>query len=204
MRRLFTSDTGPAQGAVYRDLSASDKECLPLPTHVVITAPGCVSFPITDNEYASLPTRFALDVEVDAFAYDGDFSSLAPESGDPEFADLWGKLSAIHQTFIFIDGCYCIGAGIDRSELTIGRPQFPAVTPLPYFWMTRGNTILRRMESEGSTGTQRVVVDVTYDPDPDVRLLSYVWEDWYFYNGAFLGSIDTGVEPIETAELCPE
>ena len=133
MKRVF-STTGSAQGGVYRSLP--DGVCLAAPVLVEITPPGCATFPVHDNNFGALPTAFALDAETDANPWDYLFGAVSV-SPDPVFTDLWAALGGVHQALIAITGCYCIGDGIARPGLTINRPAFPRVTPLPFFWISQ-------------------------------------------------------------------
>ena len=167
MIRIFTSETDPAEGAVYRDLrgcnvleveygssSSSSEEVFPpcgtcIDTSVVgiISPPGCATFRVTDNEFGRLPTAFAGDVHTDPYGYDDRFEDLAAPFPAPDptcptppsildYPDLWtraGDISTALQDDILQDDCYCLGEGIDRNTLAIGRPQFPRVTPVPFF-----------------------------------------------------------------------
>jgi hypothetical protein len=103
----------------------------------IISPPGCSTFPTTDNNYGKLPQSFALDVEIDEFGYDSRFSSLSSLSPvDPgDYVNLWGSLSVSHQDDILVESCYCPGEGVTKPNLTIGQPRFPAITPLPFFWI---------------------------------------------------------------------
>lgn len=135
MKRLH-STTVAEQGAVYRYLTGpAATDCFPPPALLEVTPPGCASWPVNDNGYAQLPTTFAPDVEIDDYPYDPRFSSLASVPEDATFVDLWNELAAPirYDVFLAADGCYCPGDGVDRPGLTIGRPQFPNVTLLPFF-----------------------------------------------------------------------
>jgi hypothetical protein len=118
-------------------------------TYVVgtISPPGCATFRVTDNEFGRLPTSYAGDVHTDPYGYDDRFEDLAAPFPAPDptcptppsildYPDLWtrvGDISAALQDDILQDDCYCLGEGIDRNTLAIGRPQFPRVTPVPFF-----------------------------------------------------------------------
>ena len=166
MIRLFTSETEPAEGAVYRDFRGCNvleygsssgggpEEVFPpcgtcIDTSVVgiISPPGCETWPVKDNEYGRLPTSYAGDVYIDPYGYDDRFESLDPPypASDPtcptppttlDYPDLWtrlGDISSALQDDVLQDSCYCLGEGVDRNIMAMGRPQFPRVTPLPFF-----------------------------------------------------------------------
>lgn len=165
MKRIFSATGGgPREGAVYRDLTACDAgtavleapssssssassssleftECAECFGEIIvdeITQPGCSSFPVSDNEYGTLPTSFPPDVEIDPFPYESEYETLATPSSSPVgpgYVDLWSQLSPELQGSILVPDCYCIGEGIDRPSLIIGRPAFPNVPPLPFFWV---------------------------------------------------------------------
>jgi len=154
MKRIHTSYLNPGEGAVYRDLSgcygASSSEecgeCLGSEVVAVISPPGCATFPVTDNSYGRLPTAFAGDFEIDTYGFDDRFADIVnpftppdPDCPDPPeylaYPDLWNLLGSVAglQAAVLQDSCYCPGDGIDRPTLTIGRPSFPRVAPLPFF-----------------------------------------------------------------------
>jgi hypothetical protein len=188
MKRLYQS-TEPAEGSVYRNLTcelpessssgAPDEvgclECLGNPIVGVISPPGCSSFPTTDNDYGSIPTTFASDVEIDPDPFDPLFGSLSSEIPDPTFTDLWGKLGPGHQSTVLVPDCYCPGEGIEKPALTIGRPAFPVVRPLPFFWIPAGSPVssaitVREQNPASSlpadccdTGEERIEAVITQD-----------------------------------------
>ena len=152
MKRLHTSTGAPAEGAVYRNLSGCGSsssgcgDCLGSETVVVITGPGCSTFPVTDNNYGALPTFFANDVEIAPTDYDDRFTSLTPSASSEEecptppvplpYPDLWTQIGSIGSAFqedVLQAGCFCLGQGITQPGITIGRPQFPRVATLPFF-----------------------------------------------------------------------
>jgi hypothetical protein len=125
MIRIFTSETDPAEGAVYRDIrgcnvldygsssSGGPGEVFPpcgtcIDTSVVgiISPPGCETWPVTDNEFGRLPTFYAGDVYIDPYGYDDRFESLDPPYTAPDatcptppstldYPDLWTRLGNI-------------------------------------------------------------------------------------------------------------
>ena len=133
MKRIFETTGSPEQGAVYRDLATTD--CLSFDPLDPVTPPGCFSFITTDNTWGALPTRYAGNTDIDPFAYNNKFTSHLDIAPDSAFTDLWGNYPANLQTDIRIIGCYCPGEGVNRDVLTQGRPRFPAVDPLPFFWV---------------------------------------------------------------------
>jgi len=135
MKRLFTSLGTPKEGAVSRDFATG--LCLDITPVSVIEPPGCSSFPSHVNDFGTLPTSFAADVEVDTFGFDNRYSGLELTPPDPTFTDLWSKISAVLQASVYVPTCYCPGQGIDKPSLTIGSPKFPAVPILPFFWIPR-------------------------------------------------------------------
>jgi hypothetical protein len=156
MKRIFSDPTGtPGEGKTVRNLSGT---CLDTGTVATITQAGCSSFPITDNNYGSLPTASTIDSEVDNFGFDSNFSIL--DGGAQEaYPDLWGRLDPGHQATVLVDDCYCVGDGDDRSGLSIGRPRFPNIRTLPFFWVpirSSGGGV------GGEATTLTVVVDVRY------------------------------------------
>jgi hypothetical protein len=116
-----------------------DKDCFDTDLQVVlITGPGCVTFPVTDNDFGALPTAFGPDVDIDPFDFDSRFNFLEDidfDTVDKNFVDLWRRLPNALQTDVYTLDCYCPGDGIDRPSLTVGPPKFPSVVPLPFFWI---------------------------------------------------------------------
>jgi hypothetical protein len=177
MKRLHTELSMPGEGAVYRHLDTCASfypagstvdcgECIDTLPVAVISPPGCSSFPVTDNNYGALPTYFAGDVDIDSYGYDSRFEavpfpfpSTSPICPVPEslmvYVDLWtllGQGPAGLQADVLEEGCFCMGEGIDRPTLTIGKPRFPEVEPLPYFVFPiyRSTTIsARRFNPDG-------------------------------------------------------
>jgi len=137
MKRLFTSESIPGQGAVYRDLSECPAcACLDSFVVPVISGPGCSEFPTKDNDYASLPNAFPPDVEIATVPFDGRLSALDTAVFDVQYPDMWTLISPqpdLQETVLEAD-CYCPGDGIFTPGLTTGRPAFPLVSPLPFFW----------------------------------------------------------------------
>lgn len=156
MKRFFTS-RDPAEGAVFRDIegcgapeasSAECAVCLDYAGVTPISPPGCSDFPVTDNNYGALPAFFGGDVEIDTYEYDDRWNAVDPyPSQNPvcptppqafAYPDLWtligseASLTAFQSDVLDAD-CFCQGEGIDRAGLTLGRPQFPSVSPLPFF-----------------------------------------------------------------------
>lgn len=179
MKRLYES-TLPGEGAVYRNLSCTTAdplgssssggeelgclECLGHPVVDVITGPGCASFPVQDNNIGALPTTFAADVEIDTYGFDPDFSSLSSETPDPVFTDMWDMLSDSHKLTVMITDCYCPGDGVTRPGLTFGRPRFPTIPTLPFFWIPIPGT--------GAGGGGEPGEDLTIREDNPVQSLS--------------------------------
>jgi len=145
----MTFSTLPGQGRVYRD--PETLECLPAPEITVITQPGCSDFPVTDNDYGSLPTRFPDDVEIDTFGYNAGWEDVEVTTVDPGYVNLWKYLPSALKSAIYIEDCYCPGEGPQISGLTIGQPRFPSVRPLPFFWVpsTRRSVSVRPVNPEG-------------------------------------------------------
>jgi hypothetical protein len=128
--------------------------CIDTEVVSIISPPGCATFLTTDNEYGRLPTTYVGDVQIDPYGYDDRFESLAAPfpPADPTcptppsilgYPDLWtraGAISTALQSDILQDTCYCLGDGVDRNVLAIGRPQFPRVTPLPFFAFPEATT----------------------------------------------------------------
>ena len=155
MKRLFQS-AEPTEGSVYRNLTCTGTQgsnssssgpedpyidclaCLGSPIVSVISGPGCADFPVTDNNYGAIPQTYSSDVEIDPNPFDAAFDSLSSDIPDPVFTDLWGKLSPAHQATVLVPDCYCPGTGITKPGLVIGRPQFPRINPLPFFWIPAG------------------------------------------------------------------
>lgn len=162
MKRIYTSYTDPGEGAVFRELAAcfldpaeeasssseglSCAECIDTDPVGIITGVGCSSFPVSDNNYGALPTFFAGDVDIDTYGYDSRFEDISTPypSSDPTcptpfslvaYPDLWSQLEGVSglQEEVLEDNCYCPGSGIRRPTITIGKPNFPRVNPLPYF-----------------------------------------------------------------------
>lgn len=155
MKRIHTAYYGPGEGAVYRELlgcsgssSSGCGECLDTEAVGVITQPGCSAWPVVDNNYGALPTAFAGDVEIDTYGYESRFMDLvdpyAPPPGtecpDPpemsSYPNLWKLVQDVSPDLadkVLSRNCYCTGAGIDQPTLSIGRPQFPHVSTLPFF-----------------------------------------------------------------------
>lgn len=172
MKRLYTATSGPAEGAVYRNLSGCGSsssgcgECLGSETVVVVSGPGCSTFPVTDNNYGALPTYFAADVEIAPTDYDARFTSLTSSTSSGEecptppvslaYPDLWtriGEFGGSFQADVLQAGCFCLGQGINQPGLTIGSPQFPRVTPLPFFTIPSFgmfNTKIRNYNPDGT------------------------------------------------------
>jgi len=159
MKRIYTSYVEPGEGAVYRDLagcfpeetSSSESEaecavCIGTGPVGVITGVGCSSFPVSDNNYGALPTFFGGDVDIDTYGYDSRFEEIQfpYPSSDPtcptpqpilEYPDLWTMLESASglQEDVLEARCYCPGEGVDRPTISIGKPRFPSISPLPYF-----------------------------------------------------------------------
>ena len=141
MRRLYTSYTTPGQGAVYRELDgcpegADCAQCIAQTVVPVIPGVGCDTFPEKGNDFGSLPTTFPLDVEIDPEDFDGRLDILDGITFNPSYPDMWGLLNpepSLQEDILEAD-CYCPGDGITKPGLTTGRPAFPAVTPLNFFW----------------------------------------------------------------------
>ena len=185
MKRLYTSISGPGEGAVYRNLACESSssgcgECLGSATVAVITGPGCSTFPVTDNNYGALPTYFAADVEIATVLYDDRFTALTPSSSAVDcpvppvsiaYPDLWTQIGALGGTFqadVLQAGCFCQGQGITQPGLTIGAPQFPAVTTLPFFTIPsfgRFNTRVRSYNPDGEPVKADCCPQATTEPE---------------------------------------
>jgi hypothetical protein len=142
MRRLYTSYSEPGQGAVYREIAdcpdgAACGVCINDAPVGIISGIGCTpDFPVKDNEYGKLPTTFPADVEIDPEPFDVRLSLLDGISYDNGYPDMWGLLEPLPalQDTVLEEDCYCAGDGIDKPGLTTGRPAFPIVAPLNFFW----------------------------------------------------------------------
>jgi len=150
MKRIFSDPTGtPGEGKSVRNLAGT---CLDTGEVVIISQAGCSSFPVTNNNFGSLPTASTADSEVDNVGYDSSFSSLDGQA-QSSYADMWGRLAAGHQLSVLVDDCYCVGEGDDFAGLSIGRPRFPNVRTLPFFWVPVRS-------SGGGVGGESVELDV--------------------------------------------
>jgi hypothetical protein len=137
MQRIFSSLEFPAEGGVYRDLNDPARTCFPDPVLIEISPPGCFDFPVVDNLFAALPNAFAADTEIDEFPY-VDFAAVTANilSGfDSNFPNFWDSfLEEGFEAEVYEISCYCPNVGITRASLTIGRPSFPGINPLQFFW----------------------------------------------------------------------
>lgn len=182
MKRIYTSYVEPGEGAVYRELAAcfpdpgqqessseesglACAECIDNGPVGVITGVGCISFPVTDNDYGALPTFFGGDVDVDTYGYDSRFEDLTSPypSSDPtcpipepilDYPDLWSRFEGISglQEDVLEDRCYCPGEGVERPTISIGKPRFPRVAPLPYFAFPNAVTSTMRTREKNLDG----------------------------------------------------
>jgi hypothetical protein len=122
-----------------------DEACLSeLPTHT------CTEFPFDDNNTGSLPFAFGVTVEIDPFGYDSEYGNVLGVEYEVSYVDLYtllgdessgtteGRPSLQYKTWQA--DCFCSGEGITRTNLTINRPQFPPVVPLPFFWVPPFNS----------------------------------------------------------------
>jgi hypothetical protein len=116
-----------------------------IPTH------DCAEFPYDDNNTGSLPFTYGETVEVDPFGYDSEFGNIIGVSYTAAYVDLYSIFGAESDSTIngrpslqyktWVADCYCPGQGITRTVLTINRPQFPPVVPLPFFWVPPFNPV---------------------------------------------------------------
>ena len=132
MRRLFSSTGLPAQGAVPRDFN-DPATCLPVALQPDVSAPGCSSWPVTDNNYGTLPKGYPLSVST-GVAYNSFFLTVdfTPAT---TWTTLWAQLSAPQRAVLTESGCYCGTEGSELPTMTVGTPRPPGITPLPFFWM---------------------------------------------------------------------
>ena len=138
MKRITQTQGYPEQGAVYRYLSTSDKDCISFIEPAGVTPPGCDTFSTSDNSFGTMPQKWAGDQFIDPFSWDWRWSEAYDIPQDSVFTDLWGNIDPSLQAFIDIEGCYCPGEGIDRKVMAQGVPRFPQVEPLPFAWITGG------------------------------------------------------------------
>ena len=101
-------------------------------------------------------------------------------------------LDDTHKDLVYVHDCYCLGDGISRPTLTIGRPAFPSVVPVPFFWIPPP-------PSTSITAQVTIVTDV-YWTSPT---LWYDYHTFVFVQGILQS--DEGPFSVEvfTAEFCP-
>jgi hypothetical protein len=161
MKRIVSDPTGtPGEGKTARDLSGVCQDTGPVAT---ISQAGCSTFPVTDNNYGSLPTKSSVDTEIDSIGYDSAFSAIAG-AAQSAYPDLWGKLTLLHQSSVLVDNCYCVGQGDNIAGLAIGRPRFPNIRTLPFFWVPISSSIRGGGDDSSSAPPQvlNVVTSVSY------------------------------------------
>jgi hypothetical protein len=136
VRRLYPSITETGQGAVYRHVGTTN---LCIDSFIVeeLPPPDCEVFPTTVENLGSFPYHYGTQDEIDDQAFISEFSILDGVSVDPAYPNMWNELDGPTQTSILLyaEQCFCDGEGIDIIRLITGKPRFPDVEPIPWFYI---------------------------------------------------------------------
>jgi hypothetical protein len=136
VRRLYGSPFNIGNGAVYRDVGNTN-ECYDSFILTPFEKPTCYVYPPSSEHLASFPYHFGEQSDIDTIPFNDNYSVLDGVSYDPDYPNLWNKLSTPEKEAILIyaDQCFCQGDGIDMIRLITGRPRFPTIDPLPWFYI---------------------------------------------------------------------
>jgi len=136
VRRLFASLDEVGEGAVYRHVGTTN-ECINSFVVDLLPPPDCEIFPGTAENIGSFPYHFGTQDEIDDVDFISDYSVLDGVSFDPDYPNMWDFLppATMADILLVADNCFCLGDGIDIIRLVTGRPRFPQVDPIPWFYI---------------------------------------------------------------------
>jgi hypothetical protein len=136
VKRLYASITDTGNGAVYRHVGTTN-ECIDTFIVEELPPPDCEVFPTTAENLGSFPYHYGTQDEIDTEAFISALSILDGASYSPSYPNMWNKLDAPTQASIlaYAEQCFCAGEGIDIIRLITGKPRFPDVDPIPWFYI---------------------------------------------------------------------
>ena len=132
MRRLFSSVEDYVQGAVPRDFDTPNS-CLVVEQADPVTPPGCVAWPVIDNNYGGLPQNWPLSVASGDLYHE--FFSTISVVPDPVWTPLVDLLTVEQRNQILESGCYCADDSMMTPTLLTGVPKFPKIDPISFMWL---------------------------------------------------------------------
>ena len=136
MKRLFGSVDEVGQGAVYRAIGFGNG-CIGSFVVDTLPKPTCEIFPSTVNNLGSFPYHYGDRAQIDNADFIEQFSDLDNVAYDRDYPNMWDKLDPGLQSdiLLYADQCFCKGEGIEVLQLVTGKPKFPGVDPIPWFYI---------------------------------------------------------------------
>jgi hypothetical protein len=136
VRRLFKSLTDTGQGAVYREVGGTN-ECVGTFVVAKLPPPDCEVYPTTAETTGSFPHSYGAQDEIDNVDFLSDFSILEGIEFDLDYPNMWEKIGPTSRENIlsYAETCFCVGDGIALIQLVTGKPRFPNVDPIPWFYI---------------------------------------------------------------------